>query len=293
MKTRLILVVLLLAALAVAVGDHVRLRRAIAAAAAEHEAAQARLDGLRRNARSLEQEIAAIRAKQPALRQVRDASQATGGAAAARTTNTRRAPAKPTASTSQARTATIAMTPELRQLRVRAFVGEQRLAFADVLHRLALTPPQLQRFDAIQAEYQEAELDLAGSASAAGVTNPKELASLRRQLSTTRDAALRDLFGTNYAAWQEANRTQGIRATVGELLEQAFPSTGPIDNAQTEALTALVTRHARSGNGGYDWNAIDAELPAIVPGAPSAALKEAVALKRLSDQMHTLTTARN
>jgi hypothetical protein len=176
---------------------------------------------------------------------------------------------------------------------VRAFVGEQRLKFAAVLRQLALTPEQLARFDEIQAEYQEAALDLASAAKKQGLKNSKDLASLRRDVVAARDAQMRALFGSGYGTWEDTLQSQGAREAADELLRQTYQSTGELPASEAQALYELVKRHAtKAGRATYDWNAIAAEASNVLSGANLDAFRTALNLRILSERM-TVIAARH
>jgi hypothetical protein len=184
------------------------------------------------------------------------------------------------------RTTMIARDPQLRQLSVQAYVSQLRMNFHGLLHRLGLTPGQLNSFDAIQAEYQQGMLDLAASMMDQGITAPKAAAGLRKQLTDTRDARLRELLGDSYRDWVEANRTQGARSNVNQLLQQSFDAGGPVDGAQSEKLVAIVAKHQIPKSGGrFDWTAIRAETAQVLSGPQLEAFNSATSAKELSQQI--------
>jgi hypothetical protein len=289
MNTRIIVLVVLLGGVFLATGYDLQLRHRIDAASAEQTAVATRLAAATHNNDSLEQEIVALRAKAAALR--RPARTSNPSTATARKSSDQKSDSAPPADTSATRISitAIADTPDLRQMRVRSYIGERRLMFAGVLHQLGLTAEQLQRFDAIQAEYQQGLLDVTSSAREQKLTSPSGLGALRKQLAENRDAQLRDLFGASSDAWDEASRTQIARVVVGQLLGQSYPAAGPVDGSQTEKLIAIVARHPLPGSSnGYDWNAVAADAASVLSGSQLDALKTALSFRQLTDQLQTI-----
>lgn len=284
MKTRLTVIVFLLAALAAVVVFDLRTRRELDAADADRDGLVRQLDTLRHEEQNRAQQIVATQAHRDALRKLAVAHPAA-------------APAKTdvaaTADGSNRQALAIAGNDELRTLRIRAFVGEQRLKFAAILHQLRLTPEQLQRFDAIESEYQQAALDLVSTAKAQGITNPKDLAPLRRDLAAKHDGELEALFGDNYGDWQNAWRAQGARATVDDLLQQTFQTGGAVSPAQSEALVAVVKMHMQPHTStGYDWNAIATDAATVLTGPQLDAFRTALNVRTLTEKINVAASGR-
>lgn len=275
MKLRL---VLLPAALGVALAAglfHVRAARAMQAQNVERELARQQLAALRRESTELARQADALRQKRAALRQAPPPAPAKTAAPAKRALETK------------SDAVVIADTPELRQLRVRSFVSEQHTNFAGLFQRLGLSVEQLRRFDAIQTEYAQSFLDVQSSASEQALSG-SGTNELLQHAKDTRDAQLREVFGASFDAWQEANRTIGPRSQVRRMLEQMYPSAGPVENARSEQLIAIVASHAQPTHGigvVYDWDAIGAEAETVLSGTQLTAFKDAAAWQRLSTQM--------
>lgn len=167
------------------------------------------------------------------------------------------------------------------RLRVQTFVGEQRMQFAALLHRLSFAPAQRQAFDRIQEEFHTAMLD--GNLAASG----RELAR------NARSAALLELFGANHDAWLEANRQQAARAIVDQIVHQTFPSSGALNAAQADELTRIVAQHRlppsnAGGSGGYDWERIVHDAHTVLADRQLGPFTAAVNFRRASDQMSAM-----
>lgn len=284
MNRRLASSIVLLVLLAVVVGFDLRARQALRAVSADQNQVAARLAGLTTAERQRAEKIAATRTR---LAERRKSTAIAENTAPARTEVS--ASSGPTGG----RMSSISESETLRELRVRAFVGQERLKFAAVLRQLGLTVEQLTRFDRIEAEYQEAVLDLTSAAKAEGVTNPKEIASVGRDIAATRDARLRELLGEGYAVWEEASRDLGARQTVAELLQQTFQSSGAPEIAQVDALTAIMKRRAQAETGArYDWDGIAADAANVLSGPRLEAFRAAVAVRSLADKMNRVAGRR-
>jgi hypothetical protein len=293
MNARLIVFFGALTALIVAFALHVHFRNAMHAVGADQSIMTAQVAALGHANLLLQQEIDATRAKLESLRKS-GGPKAKSSKAPTTTATAKSTPSTPDENSSvPIQPAVIADTPDLRELRVRAYVGERQLMFAGLFHQLGLTAEQLQRFDAIQAEYQQSILDLASTAKAQGITNGNDLAPTRKELVDARDAQLRELFGASYPAWEEANRTQGAHVMAGQVIPQIFQSTGPLDNTQSEQLIAIFAKHPLPGSGsGYDWNAIAKDASGVLTGQPLEALRTAISFWQLSDQMYAIASKR-
>jgi hypothetical protein len=268
---------------------HLQFRNRMGAANEAQTALAAQSVALAQRQAALQQEIDVARARLASLRTKNAAAPSPVAAGGARSENST---AGSEGSVTRIDSAVIADTPDLRQIRVRSYVGERRMIFAGLLHQLGLTPEQLQRFDAIHAEYLQATLDLDSSAKAQGLRG-QELRPLRQQLIDARDAQLRELLGANYSAWDEANHTQGARSTVGLLLQQTFPAVGPIENAQTEKLITIFARHAQpAAPGGYDWSTVATEAASVLNGPQLEAFKTALVFRQRSEEAQALAAKR-
>ncbi len=273
MSTRIVVAIVVMVVLVAAGVFDLSLRIRLAAADGASLRAMGDVSTAERESAALKQQIDSANAKGPA-------AQKSGAVASA--------PAKRDAGGDRA--TTIADDPKLRQLSVQAYVGQLRMTFDGLLHRLGLTPDQLRSFDAVQSEYQQAMLDLAASMKEQGMADPKAAAGLRKQLTDARDAHLRELFGDSYRDWEEANRTQGARSNVRQLLQQSFEAGGPVDSAQSEKLIGILAKHQIPKSGGrYDWAAIREETPQLLSGPQLEAFNSATSVKELSDRMTDLS----
>jgi hypothetical protein len=168
------------------------------------------------------------------------------------------------------------MAPELREIHVRAFVGDQRLRFSAMLKRLGFTPEKVQAFDRIQTEYQHA------------MTKDWPSAEAKLQATQTRDAQLRELFGADYHAWTAANLEQPVRSIVNQIVQQTFPSSGALTTAQADELTRIVGAHrspADRGPARYDWDRIIADARGILDDRQSESFAAAIRFRRTTEQM--------
>jgi hypothetical protein len=289
MNRRLIAGLVFVAGLIAAIGYDLRLRRAAYRIEASGVELARRTAEVERSATALPQEIAAARSKLETVK-ARAAKQAPRIATVPAAVARKYSPPPAADSPTRISSAVIGDDADLRALSVRAYVGERRLLFAGLLHELGLTEPQLQRFDAIQAEYRHGLLDLAASMATQGIKDATALAPLQKQLTETRDTQLREIFGDSFGAWEEASRTQGARVMVGQLLQQTFQTAGPVENAQIERLVTTAAMHVRRGAGsGYDWDAIATDAGGILDPAHLEAFKSAIAYRRLTDQMNVLS----
>jgi cell wall-associated NlpC family hydrolase len=292
MNARPLAFLVALAALIVAIAFHVRMRNAMSTLTAEQSTTTAQAATLEHANVLLQQEIDATRAKLESLR--KPASSVAKSKKTPATSAPTKAPASAAADDSPVlvQQAVLADIPDLRQLRVRAYVGERQLMFAGLFHRLGLTPEQLQRFDSIQAEYEQGILDLASSAKTQGITNGTGLGPVRQELADARDTQLREVFGSSYPAWEEASRAQGARVMAGQLIAQTFQSTGPLDNSRTEQLIAIFAHHPGASDEPYDWKAIAKDASGILTGQQLEALQTAISFWQLSDQMNAIASKR-
>jgi cell division protein FtsB len=277
MKLRLVLLPTALVIAVVSGLFHVRAVRTMRAQQAEHELTQQQIAALHRESTELARQAEALRQRLAALRQ-----EPPPAAAAP----TKAASAAKRSLETKSDAVVIADTPELRTLRVRSFVSEQHTKFAGLFQRLGLSVEQLHRFDAIQAEYAQGFLDVQSSASEQGL-NGSDTNELLQHARDTRDAQLREVFGASFEAWQEANRTIGPRTQVRRMLEQMYPSAGPVENSRSEQLIAIVASHAQPHGIGviYNWDAIGAEAESVLSGTQLTAFKDAAAWQRLSTEM--------
>lgn len=279
MKTRIVIVVAFLAATLVGIGYdsllHGRMRKALAQQAALAE----RAGWVTRALGAFESDAVAMRSRLAVQRERKQGRRATESTPAA----------APNSNAARIKTSEIAENPALRAKRVQAFVGERRMIFAGFLHGLGFTPEQLARFDAIQAEYEQGMLDVAGSEAAHRIENSRSLAPLRQQLTDARDAQLETLFGPAYPGWQEANRMLGPRTAVAQLLEQTFQSAGPVDRSHAEQLIATVARHTTSeSTAERDWNAIATDAATVLSGAQLEAFQTACAMRQAEARMRVV-----
>ena len=197
------------------------------------------------------------------------------------------APASASASTSasapQLPAALARSSPELRELRVRAFVSEQRLRFAATLKRLAFDARKLSEFDHILSECQETLFD--ESATEAD----------RKQARQTRDARLKELFGPDYDQWVDANRNNPSHTMVTEIVRQTFQGSGALSTRQAEELTKIFGAHrvtaetAKAGQARYDWDAIIADADSVLDPHQKEDFATAIRFRRVSDQMSALS----
>jgi hypothetical protein len=182
-------------------------------------------------------------------------------------------------------TAATAPSSELRQLRVQAFVSEQRMQFEALLQRLRFTLAQRQAFDRINEDFYRATLD------------EKLDASGRQEAKDAKSAALRELFGADHDAWLEANRQQSARAMVDQIVHQTFPSSGALNAAQADELTRIVDQHRLSSSGaagastGYDWERIIADARTILADRQMDDFIAAVRYRRASEQMSAMAAS--
>jgi hypothetical protein len=171
--------------------------------------------------------------------------------------------------------------PEMRRVRVQTFVGEQRMQFAALLHRIGFTPAQRQAFDRINEEYYEAMLD------------EKLAASGRDVARGVRAEALRALFGTQHDTWREANQQAFARGIVDGIIHQTFPSSGALNAAQADELTRLVAQHRLPASGAsspasFDWDRIIDEARTLLADRQMEDFIAAVSHRRASDQMSAM-----
>lgn len=173
------------------------------------------------------------------------------------------------------------LDPEMRQVRVRTFAGEQRMQFAPLLHRLGFTPAQRQAFDRINEEFFQAMLDekvdAAGRDAARGV----------------RAEAMRTLFGDHHETWRDANQQATARGIVDGIIHQTFPSSGALTAAQADELTRIVAQHrlpvpGAAGPARFDWDRIIGEARTILADRQMEDFVAAVNHRRASDQMATM-----
>lgn len=281
MNARLTVVIALLIGLIAVVALDVHDRSAAEAAMAERNEVARRLDGLAREERSRATQIEAAHTRRAALRAAADTKAALPNRD--KTTN---------AAIADGQFPVVVSNDDLRRLRMRTFVAEQRLKFDAILRQLRLTPAQLAKFDEIEAQFQESVLDAAGPSKARGAADRGDVAVSRQEVAAMHDARLRELFGDNYDAWQEARRTQGVRATADELLGQAFQGSAVIEASQAQALVGLLERHGRSSAGRYDWERVAADAAGIFTGAQLDALRTALALRTLTEKMNAVSGGR-
>ena len=171
--------------------------------------------------------------------------------------------------------------PEMRQVQVRTFAGEQRMQFAPLLHRLGFTSAQRQMFDRINEEFYQAmldeKLDAAGRDAARGV----------------RAEALRALFGDHHETWREANQQAMARGIVDGIIHQTFPSSGALTAAQADELTRIVAQHRLPASGAstparFDWDRIIGEARTILADRQMEDFVAAISHRRASDQMSAM-----
>ena len=182
-------------------------------------------------------------------------------------------------------TVVIAGNPELRKMSVEVYVDQRRLAFAGLLKRLGFTDEQRQRFDQIQAEYQQGQLDLALAASAQGWdrTDPS-LAALRAQLVQRQATETQDLFGANASQWTAANRALGVQQFVSDIMQENIQGAAALNGAVADSLTQiLLNNQLREHAGqldvdptGYDWDAVLNQARAVLTAQLFEGLKSSL-----------------
>jgi hypothetical protein len=190
-----------------------------------------------------------------------------------------------------ARMAKIGGDPQLRELDIKAYVDSQRLKYG----KLGLTAEQLQKFDAIQAEYEGRVLDLAIETQAGHLApNDPALAAKRQQIAQMQDAELQELFGPAYAQWKEDNIVPPERMLVAQVAQLALGGSGNFPDNEVGQLTSIVMTNRRPGTyptmaASYDWDAIAAQATAILNPEQDEGFKNGIEIFLAESRMRELT----
>jgi hypothetical protein len=207
-------------------------------------------------------------------------------------------PAAPVASSSS-RNAKIARAPALREMAVTAYVDDQRLMFTGLLGKLGFTPEQMQRFDAIQADYVQGTLQAAALAEEQHLAaNAPALAAMRRQADQARDAAYQTLFGPAYPQWIQENSTLPARQLVSQIAQQNFPGAGALSGSQADQLTGILAANtvkdpANTRSGGstnYDWDAVLLQASSVLKPEQLEGFKTGVELHLAQTYMSAIVS---
>ncbi|HWA08861.1 MAG TPA: hypothetical protein VG838_05270 [Opitutaceae bacterium] len=207
------------------------------------------------------------------------------------------APTAAAGAAGNARNARIAGDPRLREMDVKVYVDGQKLKFGAALARLGLTPEQRQKFDDIQAEYEEHFLDMAADAEERhlAVSDPV-LTSQRRQLSLTQEAECQALFGPAYGQWKEETSAPPERGLVAQIAQKALSGAGALAESQVGPLTDIVVANKRPGvssslAAGYDWDAIVGQATVALSPEQAESFKTAIELVLAESQMSAMAKA--
>ncbi len=189
--------------------------------------------------------------------------------------------------------ARIAAVPALRQAAIQAYVDDRRLAFGGLLKRLGLSTAQIERFDGIQAEYQNRMLDLAATASEQRLApNSPEIGAQRAEIRKWEDGAYRDLFDTAYPQWISEVSNLGSRQVVNSIVQSTFSGSGALAGPQADQLTALLDHHKSVENGRtqYDWEGIFRAATPLLSAEQLDGFKSGVEYYLANAQMTVIAT---
>jgi hypothetical protein len=192
----------------------------------------------------------------------------------------------------EARLAKIGGNPQLRELDIKAYVAGQRLKYG----RLGLTSEQLQKFDAIQAEYEGRVLDLAMETQDGHLApNDPALAAKRQQIAQMQDAELQRLFGPAYAQWKEDNVVPPERLLVAQVAQLSLGGAGIFPDNQIGQLTSIIVANKRAGTyatmaAAYDWDAIAAQATAVLNSEQDEGFKNGLEIFLAESRMREFTT---
>lgn len=193
-----------------------------------------------------------------------------------------------------ARNARIGSSPELRQASVQAYVDDQKVAYGGLLKKLGLTPKQLDRFNAIQAEAQTRRLDFAVAVSEGRIApNSPESAAFQTEAQKWEEDGLRDLFGPAYVQWTGQLQNLRSRRLVSEIVQHTFSYSGALSRAQADQLTVLLDSHKQTENGrtSYDWDGIFREATPILTPEQLDGFKSGVEHRLVSTQMNAIAAS--
>ncbi len=277
MNARFLMLLTALAAAVAAGGYHWKLKQTRSSLETERARALHDMAERRRLADEALREVAVAQGELQAL--LADRMNRPGSAAASGL----RSPSESRMPTPPPKPPVIPPNSELRRLQVQAFVSDQRLRYAGLLKRVGFTQEKLQVFDRILGSWQQVMLD-----------NPQSEA-VRQHARETRDTQLKELFGSHYEQWVDANRNEPARAIVAEIVQKTFQGSGALTTAQAEELTRIVAQHripppkAPGGTSpGYDWDRIVSDAESLLADRQIDDFIAAIEYRRATDRMSAI-----
>jgi hypothetical protein len=151
--------------------------------------------------------------------------------------------------------AAMAANPEFQKLVAIQARGRIVAAYAPLFKSLNLSPEQLQQFEGLLADKQQAMMDVMQAAREQGInprTDPDGFKTLMNQAVSQTDANIQQALGdAGYQAYQQYQQTLPERNTVNSLQQSLSYTQTPLTDDQASQMIGLLqqTQPQHSGNG--------------------------------------------
>ena len=180
--------------------------------------------------------------------------------------------------------AKLSSDPEFQRLMALQLKGRVTQTYAALFKTLNLSPDQLNQFQSLLAEKQQALMDVMQAAREQGI-NPREdpegFKALVNQAVTQSDTAIQQALGdAAFQQYQQFQQTLPERNTVGTLQQSLSYTQTPLTDDQAAQLTSILasTQPQRAGNGtaGTDGNPGPSPMAIINGGGTAKVTDEAI-----------------
>jgi len=151
--------------------------------------------------------------------------------------------------------AALATNPEFQKLVALQMKGRLDQTYGPLYKALNLSPQQLQQFQGLLAEKQQAMMDVLQAARAQGLnprTDPQGFNQLVSQAQAQVDASIQQTLGDGgYQQYQQYQQTLPERNTVNQLAQQLSYTQTPLTDDQASQMVSLLAQAQpqKAGNG--------------------------------------------
>ena len=151
--------------------------------------------------------------------------------------------------------AAVAATPEFQKLQAIQARGRIVQTYAPLFKSLNLSPEQLQQFEGLLADKQQAVMDVMQAAREQGInprTDPDGYRTLVNQAISQTDATIQQAIGdAGYQTYQQYQQTLPERNTVNSLQQALSYTQTPLTDDQANQMIGLLQQNQpqRAGNG--------------------------------------------
>jgi hypothetical protein len=178
--------------------------------------------------------------------------------------------------------ALMAADPKLYALGMKAFQAGLHWKFGPLFRTLNLTPDQIDKFESLESQHEEAQIDIMATASAQGMPfSDPIVAALMSQENGQYQAAQQALLGdTGYQQLQQFNRMAPVMGIVDTVAVSVALTPTPLTGAQSDRLAQILANASSQFQSGgpatpatINWPATLGQAQAILSPAQFAALE--------------------